>query len=70
MPIAAWMRSDLRDVVSDVFSADSIRRRGLFKVEPMQAIYRGFHEGNSVYMRVWALVTLELWMRQFIDQAT
>jgi asparagine synthase (glutamine-hydrolysing) len=69
MPIAAWMRNELRDVVSDVFSANAIQQRGLFQVEPMQAIYRDFREGNGVYMRVWALVTLELWMRQFIDRA-
>lgn len=69
MPIAAWMRGALRDVVEDVFSADSIKRRGLFRVEPMQNAYREFLEGQSIYMRVWSLVTLELWMRRFLDRA-
>ncbi|NDJ51536.1 MAG: asparagine synthase (glutamine-hydrolyzing) [Chloroflexi bacterium] len=69
MPVAVWMRHELRDVVEDVFSADSIQRRGLFKQGALQGIYQDFQRGQGPYMRVWALVTLELWMRQFIDQA-
>ncbi|GAB4473952.1 MAG: asparagine synthase (glutamine-hydrolyzing) [Anaerolineae bacterium] len=67
MPIGAWMRNDLRDVMEDVFSTRSIQRRGLFQVEPMQRIYAGFKEGRGIYMHAWAFAVLELWMREFVD---
>jgi asparagine synthase (glutamine-hydrolysing) len=69
MPVAAWMRGPLRDVMDDVFSAESIDRRGLFGAEPLRAVYNDFRAGNGPYMRAWALVTLELWLRQTMDEA-
>lgn len=67
MPVAAWMRGELRDVLEDVFSAASVGRRGLFRYEAARAVYDDFLAGNGPYMRAWALATLELWMRAFID---
>jgi asparagine synthase (glutamine-hydrolysing) len=67
MPVAAWMRNDLKDVLDDVFSERSVQERGLFKADGMSTIYQNFLDGNGPYMRVWALATLELWMRSFID---
>lgn len=68
MPVAAWMREDLRDVLDDVFSAESLQRRGLFGVEAAQAVYADFKRNGSPYMYTWALAVVELWMREFIDR--
>ncbi len=67
MPVAAWMRDDLRDVLDDVFSAESIQRRGLFQVDAMQAVYDDFRAGSAPYLRAWSLAVLELWMRAYLD---
>ena len=69
MPVAAWMRGSLSDVLEDVFSTSSIERRGLFAPEAMRGVYDDFRAGNGPYMRAWALATLELWMRQTMDEA-
>ena len=67
MPVAAWMRGELRDVLEDVFSRESIERRGLFRTEAVEAVYAHFKAGSGPYMRAWALAVLELWLREFID---
>lgn len=69
MPVAAWLRRDLRDVLDDVFSTDSLARRGLFQVEAAQQVYQDFLANEQrPYMYCWSLAALELWMRQFVDQ--
>jgi asparagine synthase (glutamine-hydrolysing) len=68
MPVAAWMRTELREVVEDTLSKKAVERRGLFRQEEVQRLYRSFIDGNSPYMWPWVLVVLELWMRQFIDK--
>lgn len=70
MPVAAWMRHELRDVLEDVFSSDSVRRRGLFDAAAVQAVYRQFLAGEAPYLRAWSLAVLELWMRHFLDGAS
>jgi asparagine synthase (glutamine-hydrolysing) len=65
MPVAAWMRHELRPVLEDVFSANSLSQRGLFQVSTAQQLYQDFLQGRGAYMRVWSLVTLELWLRKY-----
>jgi asparagine synthase (glutamine-hydrolysing) len=67
MPVAAWLRHELRDVLEDVFSRESVERRGLFRYEAVREVYRDFLEHDTPYMYTWALAALELWLRQFVD---
>jgi asparagine synthase (glutamine-hydrolysing) len=68
MPVASWMRNEVRPILEDALSRESVERRGLFRYENVQAIYQNFLNGKGPYMRVWSLVMLELWMRRAIDQ--
>ncbi len=67
MPVAAWMRHELHPVLEDVFSRESVEKRGLFRYEQVRAVYDNFQENNTPYMHTWALAVLELWLRQFVD---
>jgi len=67
LPMWAWMQNELKPVVEDVFSEQSIRNRGLFDHKEMQRLRRSSWI-SGLYMRIWALVVLELWMRRYIDQ--
>jgi len=68
MPVATWMRNELRPILEDTLSREAVERRGLFRYENVQSIYQNFLNGKGPYMRVWSLVMLELWMRRAIDQ--
>jgi asparagine synthase (glutamine-hydrolysing) len=67
MPVAEWLRGDLRPVLDDVLSERAVAARGLFDPAVVDGVYQEFLRGEGAYMYVWSLVSLELWMRRFID---
>lgn len=67
MPVAAWLRNELQDVMEDVFSVDSLNKRNIFKPEVARAAYDSFLNGKGVYMHAWSLAVVELWCRAFLD---
>lgn len=67
MPVAEWLRSDLRPVLDDALSERAVKARGLFDPAAVSETYRAFLRGEGAYMYVWSLAALELWMRRFID---
>jgi asparagine synthase (glutamine-hydrolysing) len=66
-PMGAWMKTDLRGVVEETLSPDSVRRRGLFSAEEIGLLYTRFRKGTHGCATVWSLVVLELWMRAVLD---
>ncbi len=69
-PIRTWLRRDLRAMVDDILSDDAIRHRGYFEPSAVRAMIAQDREGREDNtFRIWALLTLELWHRTFIDQA-
>lgn len=67
-PVRRWMRFDLRDVVSDVLSADSLSNRGLFDPQAVMSLIAANDEGTiDAGYTLLSLVCIELWCRNFID---
>lgn len=67
-PIAHWLRGALVPLVDDALSADRIAARGLFRPGAVEQIVREQRSGRiERAMQVWQLMTLELWMQQFLD---
>lgn len=64
LPMREWMQNDLRDVVCNVFSEASIKRRGLFKYQPLENYFELFQKGLIPYEFVWKYVVLELWLER------
>jgi asparagine synthase (glutamine-hydrolysing) len=68
-PIRRWLRQDLRSMVDDLLSEETIRRRGLFNPQTIRRMVTADREGKHDHAyRVWALVTLETWQRTFLDR--
>lgn len=67
-PMAQWMEQELRPVVDDALSPDSIRRRGLFSAAQIGRLRAGFRKGIYDGSVLWELVILELWMRAWLDR--
>jgi len=68
-PMAKWIENELREVVADTLSPDSVRRRGIFSPDEVGRLYRGFGDGIYDWSVIWQLVILELWMRRVLDSA-
>jgi asparagine synthase (glutamine-hydrolysing) len=67
-PIRAWLAKDLRPLVDDVLSPASVKARGLFDPAEVQRLLRANDEGTEDNaLRIWELLTLELWQQTFLD---
>jgi asparagine synthase (glutamine-hydrolysing) len=67
VPIASWLRTDLRDLSRDVLTDSTARSRGLFRPEAVSALLSEHDQGINHSTRIWALIQFELWHRTFID---
>ncbi|WP_298403492.1 asparagine synthase-related protein [uncultured Chloroflexus sp.] len=68
VPVQHWLRGPLRDLAADTLLSPRARARGLFQTKTIQAWMDG---KGMVWPRqgiaLWMLVTLELWLRAFVD---
>ncbi len=68
LPLERWMRHDLRDMIHDVLLGKKARERGLFETGYVQRLVDRLDSLNPPTDRIWTLLILELWFREFIDQ--
>jgi asparagine synthase (glutamine-hydrolysing) len=67
-PVRAWLVRDLRGMVEDLLSESNIRRRGYFNYQAVRKLIdqnSAGREDNA--LKIFQLLTLELWHRAFID---
>jgi asparagine synthase (glutamine-hydrolysing) len=69
VPLAAWLRTELRDLSSDLLTDHTARSRGLFRPAAVARLLREHDEGTDHSPRIWALIQFELWHRIFVDGA-
>ncbi len=68
-PYRKWLRYDLGDLWQDVTSRESIAARGWFDYDAIQNVRKVSQSGMAdLYLLQWAIITLELWARQFVDR--
>nr|WP_269750629.1 asparagine synthase (glutamine-hydrolyzing) [Microbispora sp. ATCC PTA-5024] len=65
VPLAAWLRTGLRELSRDVLTDHTARSRGLFRPESVERLLRAHEAGQDHGPRIWALVQLELWYRTY-----
>jgi asparagine synthase (glutamine-hydrolysing) len=68
VPVDYWLANDLREMVDDLLSETNIRKRGLFRPESVRRFVDEHRSGAEDWsMQIWQLLTLENWMRIFLD---
>ena len=67
VPLASWLRSDLRELSRDLLTDTTARSRGLFRPDAVSGLLNEHDEGHDHSTRIWALIQFELWHRNFID---
>jgi asparagine synthase (glutamine-hydrolysing) len=66
MPFAAWMQGDMRAVVEETLADSTVRNRGLFDPQRVQALKKGFDDGRIGWAQPWLLMMTELWCREVL----
>ena len=68
IPLSRWLRTTLRDLVDDTLAPERVRARGLWRPELVARLVSEHLAGARTHGdRIWTLVILELWMREYLD---
>jgi asparagine synthase (glutamine-hydrolysing) len=67
-PVRAWLGRELRPMMEDLLGAERLRARGWFRPEAVRRLVDEHVSGRGDHTyRLWSLLSLELWHREFID---
>ena len=71
VPLRRWIRHELREILGDYLSAESLRSRGLFDPMAVQTLIKDNEEGRvDAAYTLFSLLCIEIWCRHFIDGST
>ena len=69
IPLARWLRRDLRDMLQDLLAPAHVRARGLFEPAAVARLMAEHLDGTRAHGdRLWTLIMTELWMRRYCDR--
>jgi len=71
VPLADWLRGELRDFAADILLDPTTRDRGYFRESVVREMLDRHAAGRvDDSPRIWALLVLELWHRELVDKAS
>ena len=67
-PLRRWMRNELRELLGDMLSEESLRRRGLFDSVAVRQLIKHNDSGqvDAAYLLL-SLLCIEIWCRAYLD---
>ena len=67
-PLRRWMRHELRELLGDLLSVDSLKRRGLFEPSAVQQLIVANDTGKTdASYTLLSLLCIEIWCRAHVD---
>jgi len=68
VPIRYWLGNEMYDFTKDILLSDQATRRGLFNAPMIEQLLKEQKENRADNSwKIWTLLMLELWFREFID---
>jgi asparagine synthase (glutamine-hydrolysing) len=62
MPVARWVKGELRVLVREMFTEERLRRRGLFNPAFVQRLLDEHERGVADHRKlIWTLLMFEMW---------
>jgi asparagine synthase (glutamine-hydrolysing) len=66
VPLNDWMKTDLKEFIADIFGSEASKHRPFFNHDE---IIKGLTSENQFGRKVWGLLSLELWHKEFHDKS-
>jgi asparagine synthase (glutamine-hydrolysing) len=66
IPVHSWFRNELKCTAEDILSTRAVKDAGIFDHRRVRDL-RNYRTGRDG-IRLWMLVTFELWRRQVVEQ--
>jgi asparagine synthase (glutamine-hydrolysing) len=67
-PIRSWISHDLKPLTDELLSERQVKARGLFNYDFIKQLIDEDRKGAADHAyRIYQLITLELWLRQYVD---
>ena len=64
-PLRAWVRNDLRELISDVLVGGELVQAGMLRKQALLRLVADEQAGREDYAKqIWQLLSMELWYRQ------
>ena len=68
VPLRRWMRVELRELLGDLLSVDSVNRRGIFDPSAIRELITANHEGKvDASYTLFSILCIEIWCRSTVD---
>ena len=62
VPVAKWLKSDLKGLLLDAFDKKKIEREGIFNYDYIDELVREFISNkNDTRKEIWAVFMFEMW---------
>lgn len=70
VPVADWLKNNLRPLARDLLSPERIRRHGLFNADYILRLQEEHERGAANHRKLlWTLLMFELWQESFVETA-
>lgn len=68
VPLAEWLRSEIRDVAQGVFESDRGGLSQCFDMHAVRKLWQGHLKGDAHHTQeLWSMLAYELWWRNYVD---
>jgi len=68
IPVGEWLRGDLGQWATELFTSERFIQRGIFKPEKVLELLQLHQSGQyELGHRIWSLIILEMWFREWMD---
>lgn len=68
IPIASWLKNELRPFVEDATDLHFLQKQGLFNTDEVAALKSSFYGGKEeLYTRIWYLLMFQLWYKRWME---
>ena len=66
-PASKWFRTSQKKYLEDIIFSTELNNRGIFNRDYIEMIFKEHQNGIDHTFKLWYILSLEIWFREFID---